>query len=164
MLQIQASCYCGAVSFRARTHTPYPYMHCYCSFCRKTGGSGGYGINIMAEAASLSVTGKDALLYHHGKEHDPESDELIENENRRYFCRHCGSALWAADPRWSQWIYPFAGSINTPLPTPPEIVHIMLEFAAPWVQPPTGAGHRHFQRYPDESIEQWHRRHGLYQK
>ena len=161
-MKIEGSCYCGAVSYSATSHTPYPYMHCYCSFCRKTGGSGGYGINIMAEAKSLSVNGEEYLEYHHGMEHDPDTDELKENENKRFFCRQCGSPLWAHDPRWSEWIYPFASNINTPLPKPPEIVHIMLDFAVPWVVVPSGEGHRHFQRYPDESIEQWHKRHKLF--
>lgn len=162
MLRIEASCYCGGVSYTADSHTPYPYMRCYCSFCRKTAGSGGYGINIMAQADSLQVKGRQAPAWHHGFEHDPVTDALLLNENRRYFCRECGSPLWAADPRWPEWIYPFAGSIDTALPIPPEIVHIMLDFAVSWVTVPQGAGHRHFARYPDESIEVWHRRHGLY--
>jgi len=160
-MKINGSCYCGGVTFTAETSTPYPYMRCYCSFCRKTGGSGGYGINIMADAATLTVTGEDNLLFHHGKEHDAKTDQLIENEGKRYFCRYCGSPLWGADPRWPEWIYPFASSIDTELPTPPEIVHIMLDFAAPWVNVPSGQGHKHFKRYPDESIMEWHTRHGL---
>lgn len=162
-MTLEGSCYCQAIRFSALSHTPYPYMRCYCSFCRKTAGSGGFGVNIMAEADSLQVQGKAALSFHHGWEHHPQTDALIENENQRYFCRHCGSPLWAHDPRWPQWIYPFAGVIDTPLPKPPEIVHIMLEFAAPWVDVPQGQGHRHFSRYPDESILEWHRRHGLYE-
>jgi len=161
-MKIEGSCYCGVVSYAAQTQTPYPYMHCYCSFCRKTGGSGGYGINIMAEANSLSVNGEENLHFHHGMEHDPDTDELKENENKRYFCRQCGSPLWAHDPRWPEWIYPFASSVSTPLPKPPEIVHIMLEFSVPWIEVPSGEGHRHFQRYPDESIVQWHQRHELF--
>jgi hypothetical protein len=30
--------------------------------------------------------------------------------------------------------------------------------------PEEGEGERHFERYPEESIEEWHRRHGLYQE
>lgn len=161
-MRLAGKCYCGAVSFSVISHTPYPYMRCYCSLCRKTAGSGGYGINIMAEAVTLEVEGKTHLAYHYGNEHDPKTDQLQQNKNRHHFCRHCGSHLWTADPRWSQWIYPYASVINTPLPIPPETVHIMLAFAAPWIEIPSGEGHRHFQRYPDESIEQWHHRHGLY--
>lgn len=162
-MQIEGSCYCGAVTFRAISHTPYPYMRCYCSFCRKTAGSGGYAINIMAQADTLSVNGEDGIHFHHGMQHDPETDELVQSPGKRYFCRHCGSPLWAADPRWPEWVYPYASAIDTPLPRPPETVHIMLEFVAPWVDVPQGEGHRHFQRYPDESILDWHRRQGLYQ-
>ena len=161
-MELEGSCFCKAVRFTATSHTPYPYMRCYCSFCRKTAGSGGFGCNIMAEADSLRIDGEKAPIFHHGREHDPNTDALIENENRRFFCPHCGSALWAHDPRWPQWIYPFAGAIDTSLPRPPEIVHIMLEFAASWVEIPHGEGHRHFRRYPDESILEWHQRHGLY--
>lgn len=138
-------------------------MRCYCSFCRKTSGSGGYGINIMAKADSLVIKGEKHLLFHYGREHDPQTDELIENQNRRYFCRFCGSPLWAADPRWAESIYPFASAVNTALPRPPEIVHIMLDFAASWVEVPSGKGHLHFNRYPDESILVWHKRHDLYE-
>lgn len=162
-MRLEGSCYCKAVRFSVTSHTPYPYMRCYCSACRKTAGSGGFGCNIMAEAASLELAGEAEMRFHHGYEHDPDTDALVENENRRYFCGRCGAALWAHDPRWPQWIYPFAGVIDTPLPRPPEIVHIMLDFAAPWVAIPRGEGHRHFQRYPDESILEWHRRHGLYE-
>jgi hypothetical protein len=161
-MDIIGSCYCSAVSFSAISYTPYPYMRCYCSFCRKTSGSGGYGINIMAQAESLSIKGEKHLHFHFAKEHDPKTDELIENKNRRYFCRHCGSPLWTADPRWSDSIYPFASAVNTPLPQPPEIVHIMLDFAASWVEIPSGDKHIHFKRYPQESILAWHKRHGLY--
>lgn len=162
-MNIEASCYCGKVKFLAVSHTPYPYMRCYCSFCRKTSGSGGYAINIMAQADSLNVQGQNSLVFHHGMQHDPDTDALILSQGKRFFCRHCGSPLWAADPRWPDWVYPYASAVDTLLPQPPEIVHIMLEFAVPWVEVPTGEGHRHYDRYPDESIEQWHMRHGLYE-
>lgn len=162
MIKLKGGCYCKAVTFSVSSHTPYPYLHCYCSFCRKTSGSGGYGINIMAETDSFSVSGEAHLGFHHGMEHDKDTDELKQSPGGRYFCRECGSPLWAADPRWPEWLYPYASSVYTPLPVPPESVHIMLEFKVPWVEVPTGDGHIHFDRYPDESIVDWHKRHGLY--
>ncbi len=162
MLELEGGCYCRAVSFTALSHTPYPYMRCYCEFCRTTSGSGGYGINIMAEADSMVVTGESHLASVHGKYHDSETDELVVSPGQRNFCRECGSPLWASDPRWPQWVYPYASAVHTPLPVPLEQVHIMLDFKAPWVEVPTGENHQHFNRYPDESIEDWHRRHGLY--
>lgn len=162
MMKLEGSCYCKSVTFSAMSHTPYPYMHCYCSFCRKTSGSGGYGVNIMAEADSLSVSGEQHIDYNHGMEHDKDTDELKLSEGRRYYCSECGSPLWAADPRWPDWIYPYASAVDTLLPTPPELVHIMLDFKAAWVEVPSGEGHKQFARYPDESIVDWHKRHGLY--
>ena len=56
-MKLEGSCHCGAVHFRVESHTPYPYMRCYCSICRKTAGGGGYAINIMGEAATLKIRG-----------------------------------------------------------------------------------------------------------
>jgi hypothetical protein len=162
MLKLEGSCYCKSVTFSAMSHTPYPYMRCYCSACRKSSGGGGYSINISAEADSLSIAGETYLGIMHSMEHDPKTDELIESEGRRLFCSRCGCHLWADDPRWPEWIYPCASAIDTPLPEPPEVVHIMLEFKVPWVKVPEGDGHQHFQRYPDESIIDWHQRHKCY--
>ena len=39
----------------------------------------------------------------------------------------------------------------------------MLEYKPSWVEVPEGPGHSHFQHYPDLSIEDWHKSHGLYE-
>ena len=57
-MEIKGSCYCGRVNFTAVSKTPYPYMRCYCSICRKTAGGGGYAINIMAQADTFKVEGE----------------------------------------------------------------------------------------------------------
>ena len=56
-MKLKGSCHCGAVKFTVDSHTPQPFMRCYCSICRKTAGGGGYAINIMGETATLKVTG-----------------------------------------------------------------------------------------------------------
>lgn len=48
-MELQGSCRCGGVKFSCLSHTPYPYMRCYCSICRKLAGGGGFAINIMAQ-------------------------------------------------------------------------------------------------------------------
>ena len=162
-MQIEGSCYCGRVRFSAVSHTPYPYMRCYCSMCRKTAGGGGYAVNIMAQADTFEVQGNQHVATHiNWVDDDSQPGRLTESPGKAYYCRDCGSALWSGDPRWPQWVYPYASAIDTPLPRPPETVHVMLDFAAPWVEIPRGQGHQHFRRYPDESIEDWHKRHGLY--
>jgi hypothetical protein len=132
--------------------------------CRKTAGGGGYAVNIMAESDTFTVEGSRYVAAHDNWIDDEEHPgQMARSPGKGYYCRECGSTLWAADPRWPQWVYPYASAINTPLPKPPELVHIMLDFAAPWVEVPSGPGHQQFARYPEESVEEWHRRHGLYQ-
>ncbi len=159
-MKLEGSCHCGAVRFAVHSRTPTPFMRCYCSICRKTAGGGGYAINIMGEAATLEVWGREDLAVYRARAGD--TDAL--SSARRHFCRRCGSALWAADPRWPELVHPFASAIDTPLPVPPERVHIMLGSAAAWVEAPRGDGDVHFPEYPDDSIEDWHRRRGLYEE
>ncbi len=160
MPRLKGSCHCRAVQFSLVSHTPQPYQFCYCSICRKTAGGGGYAINIMGEADTLEVEGEEHLsVYHakgtedHGKEPSPAG---------RRFCKHCGSALFILDSRYPKWAYPFASAIDTPLPVPPERVHVMLHYKAEWVEVLDTPEDMLFGGYPDQSIEQWHRKNGLY--
>jgi hypothetical protein len=61
VMVLEGSCHCGAVTFSLRSATPYPYMACYCSICRKTAGGGGFAVNIMGEADTLDVRGREAV-------------------------------------------------------------------------------------------------------
>ena len=56
-MQLKGSCHCGAVKFRLQSDSPVPFMHCHCSICRKTAGSGGYAINLGGDAKSMKVAG-----------------------------------------------------------------------------------------------------------
>ena len=67
--------------------------------------------------------------------------------------------MW--DPRWPELIHPFASAIDTPLPTPPERVHLMLGSKAPWVVPTVGKRDQRYDEYPREAIAEWHARLGL---
>ncbi len=112
---LEGSCHCGAVRFSLNSHTPVPYMRCYCSICRKTGGGGGYAINLGGDAATLKVDGEADITVYRVRLADGE-DGL--SPARRHFCRLCGSALWVADPRWPELVHPFASAIDTALPRP----------------------------------------------
>ncbi|QFT32404.1 Glutathione-dependent formaldehyde-activating enzyme [Labrenzia sp. THAF82] len=156
-MKLSGSCQCGSIGFEMESKTPYPYMRCYCSICRKVGGSGGYAINLMAEADSIKIRGADAKGVYNAVVDGKAS------QAERHFCKSCGSHLWLWDPRWPELIHPHAGAIDTPLPRAPETLHIMLEFKPDWIDVPDGPGHVHFQRYPDLSIEEWHKSHDLYE-
>ncbi|HWY61120.1 MAG TPA: hypothetical protein VNW15_04395 [Rhizomicrobium sp.] len=61
-------------------------------------------------------------------------------------------------------MHPFASAIDTKLPAPPSKVDMMLKFKAPWVKPDFGRGNVRFRKYPKFSIEEWHRRRGLWRE
>lgn len=160
-MQLQGSCRCGRVSFQVEAYAPVPYLHCYCSICRKTAGGGGYAINLGAWSDTLDVEGREYLGVFRAPLDDGSGGQH-RSSGRRHFCRHCGSALWLYDPSWPELVHPHASAIDTPLPSAPERVHIMLASKAPWVRVPDGPHDHHFEAYPEESLEAWHRRHGLY--
>ena len=152
---LEGSCHCGAVRFSVEAYAPAPYLRCYCSICRKTAGGGGYAVNLGAKAGTLRVEGEDAVTVFHARIDGEESPA------ERRFCARCGSALWVSDPRWPDLVHPFASAIDTPLLAPPECEHIMLGSKAGWVRVDAHRAERRYDEYPDDSLEEWHRRHGL---
>ena len=155
-MKLQGSCHCRAVRFSLDAHQPYPFMRCYCSICRKTAGGGGYAINLGGDYASLRVQGEENLSVYRARLENGET-----STGQRHFCRHCGSALWLYDPTWPELVHPHASAIDTPLPVPPDHVHMMLGSRAPWVEVIPTVGDAGFDGYPDESLADWHQRHGL---
>ncbi|KAI8922477.1 Mss4-like protein [Powellomyces hirtus] len=156
-MDIQGSCHCGKISFKCKSHTPYPYMRCYCSICRKTAGGGGYAINIMAQADSLVVEGKEHVKVYRAKNPDGAL-----STNHRNFCGECGSCLWGSDPSYKQWIYPFASAIDTDLPRPPINTCIFLDNKPQWAAGADNVGEKDvmYDTYPEDSIEDTHKKNG----
>ena len=162
-MQLEGSCHCGAVRFSVQSDTPYPFNRCYCSICRKTGGGGGYAINIMGRADTLKITGEENVSVYRSARNDRddyEADGL--SKARRYFCSKCGSALWVHGTDYPDFVYPFASAVDTPLPEPPEITHLMLDEKAPWVRLHVTDHDARFDRYPDTGIKDWHQQRGLF--
>ena len=163
-MKLKGSCHCGAVKFTLDSHTPQPFMRCYCSICRKTAGGGGYAINIMGDAATLKVSGAKNVAVYRARikgEGAKRGSRGTLSHARRNFCAKCASALWVWDPQWPESVYPFASAIDTPLPKPKQDVELMLDYAAPWADIPKGRAHKHYRESPRESIAGWHKKHGL---
>jgi hypothetical protein len=148
-MRLKGSCHCGAVRFSLESETPFPYLRCYCSICRKTAGGGGYAINIMGNRDTFRKRGRTRVY------------RATRGGGERHFCPKCGSALWVWDKHWPEWIYPFASAIDTPLPVPKERQHILLDSKANWVEVPRGPRDKRFREYPREAIIDWHRKRGL---
>ena len=160
-MNLEASCACGAVSFTVESQHPYPFNYCYCSICRKTGGGGGYAINLGGDAATLAVTGEESRAIFRATISDSATGESELSSAERHFCRNCGTALWLWDPRWPELLHPFASAIDTELPVAPERTHLMLGSKAGWVKPDIDEADKYFDEYPEESIAEWHQRLGL---
>ncbi|MBZ9992021.1 GFA family protein [Mesorhizobium sp. BH1-1-5] len=159
---LKGSCRCGAVRFEVESHTPVPFMLCYCSICRKQQGGGGFAINLGAAYETMNIRGKRSLGVYRAEIEDDEHPHCEVSTGERNFCRKCGSALWLYDPTWPELVHPFASAIDTDLPTPPEKVHLMLKYKANWVEPVVGRRDKVFDVYPEESIADWHKRTGMW--
>src|SRR3546814_9681809 len=86
-------------------------------------GGDGYAINLMADGASLQVRGRKWLgIYRAKLERD---GRCRTSSGQRHFCTRCASALWLYAPEWPDLIHPFASAIDSALPVPPSIVHLM---------------------------------------
>lgn len=159
-MHLNGSCHCRAVTFSLESDSPVPFMHCHCSICRKTAGSGGFAINLGGAADTLKVQGKKFISTFHAVIREP-GKRAKKSKAQRTFCSQCGSALWLWDPRWPELIHPQASAIDTKLPKPPEIAEIMLDYAPAWVDVPAGSKHKRYAHFPDESLADWHKRHGF---
>jgi hypothetical protein len=152
---LEGSCHGGGVRFRL------PFNLCYCSICRKTAGGGGFAINLGGDYSTLEIEGEDNISVYRAMVDDEDSDQRKKSPARRHFCKLCGSALWAWDPRWPELVHPNASAIDSELPAPPERTHLMVGSKASWVELCLGPDDKVFDGYPDESIASWHERLGL---
>lgn len=158
-LTLHGACRCGKVSFSVDSHAPVPFMRCYCSICRKTAGGGGYAINLHADMRTLKVEGETAIF--HATLDDGRGGCRI-STGERHFCNQCASALWVFSPEYPELVHPFASAIDSELPKAPSLVHMMLASKASWVVPQVGPEDECYDEYPDDALEDWHRRHGLW--
>ena len=156
--QLSGSCQCGKISFSVESETPVPYMFCYCSICRKTGGAA-FGCNIMGIRETLKVRGKTWLRSYHARIREPGKRARL-SKALRWFCGACGSHLYLSDDRWETGVWPYASAIDTPLPEPKQPISIMTRFKPSWAPAWLLSHGKSFERYPELSIADWHEREG----
>jgi hypothetical protein len=146
------------VQFRFDSDTPFPFMICYCSICRKLIGSAG-GVNIRGNKKTLGVMGAGNIKRYHAvmreKGKRPQRSSAL-----RTFCGACGAHLWLEEPKsYPNDFWPNAGVIDTPLPVPKEFALIFASDRPKWLPMPKRAT-RHT-GYPSFSILEWHEKRGL---
>lgn len=160
---LYGSCQCGAISFTVESHTPVPYQLCLCSICRKVAGSASGAINLCALAETLKISPPDAASklkkYHAIANRGKETQKKVNSE--RNFCSECGTHLWVFDSNWPELIHPFAGCIDGELPFPDQMVVLMAKDAPKWIKMPEGKKEV-YEGYPPMSINDWHKKHGVW--
>jgi hypothetical protein len=158
-MKLEGSCHCKAVRFSLESSEPVPFMRCYCSICRKTNGSGGFGINLGGDFNTLRVEGEESISVYRAML--PDQDGKVSESNcERRFCKRCGSGLWVYSPSWPDLVHPFASAIDTELPEAPVHTHMMVSSKAGWVPLDAATADKRFDQYPDESLADWHSRVG----
>jgi len=156
--KLLGSCQCGKVHFLVESETPVPFMFCFCSICRKTGGAA-FGCNVMGIRDTLKVTGKRTLRSYHARIREPNKPTGI-SKAKRWFCAACGTHLYLTDDHWPVGVWPSVAAIDTPLPEPKRPISIMTRFKPSWVPSWMVAHGPKHPRYPKQSIAAWHERQG----
>jgi hypothetical protein len=80
---LSGSCLCGAVSYRA-SGTPLRFLHCHCSRCRKSTGTG-HATNLLLNPGRVEWEGAEGHLVRYKV---PEAARFATT-----FCSTCGSPL-----------------------------------------------------------------------
>ncbi|KKK23119.1 hypothetical protein ARAM_000702, partial [Aspergillus rambellii] len=157
---LEGSCQCGGVEFNLESSTPVPYQLCACGICRKIGGHMGC-VNLGGIADSLKITkGKDLIKkYTAVKDRGTPNEKICETE--RNFCSNCSTMLWLWCHRWPDLIHPFASAIDTELPVPTEMSCIFDASKPKWATWPEG-NKVIYDQYPSDSLENWHKKRGLF--
>jgi hypothetical protein len=159
---LSGSCNCGAVRFTCQSHTPVPYQRCYCSICRKSAGGGGYAINLGGLTDTLKADDPKGAKSFFRAQIREDDGTWTQSTAERHFCSLCGTALWLFSPEWPELVHPFASAIDSELPKPPCSTHLMLRFKPSWVEVEHGPNDLTFDLYPRQSLEDWHKAHGMW--
>lgn len=159
-MTLEGSCQCGGVEFTLQSHTPVPYQLCACSICRKCGGYGG-SVNLGGIADSLEIKKGKELLKKYTAVRDRGKPSESKCSSERNFCSNCSSMLWLWDHHWPELIHPFASAIDTELPAPDEMTCVKGDSKPSWVRWPEGKKQVH-EQFGNNSIESWHKKHGLF--
>ena len=116
-------CVCGAVTWEIDGE-PAKFLHCHCSRCRRTTGTGHASNLIVPITSEIRWT---------GSEDDRRSYKLPDAERfTTHFCSRCGSVVPAREPDRELFAVP-AGSLDSEAGVR-EKLHIFTGSKAPWFE------------------------------
>ncbi len=116
---ITGSCHCGTVKFEVAGEITQ-FEHCHCHTCRKIHGTV-YGSSAITPADGFTVVdGEEGLTAYRSSP-----------GKQRFFCRYCGSHVFARTDAQPDRLLLRVGTLNTD-PLARAEAHIWVEDKAPW--------------------------------
>ncbi|WDE02750.1 GFA family protein [Thalassomonas viridans] len=115
----KGNCNCGAVTFEITTEISDVYI-CHCSICRKSTGSGGIAVLVIANDDFHWLTGTKLINTWHKPGHDWQTS----------FCKNCGSPLPGANDDARMHVP--AGLISEGGKNLKVAHHLWVDSKAPW--------------------------------
>ena len=113
------SCLCGTVRYQISGELGPGYF-CHCQRCRKASGSA-FGANAMVRSEDFVVTAGKASF----------NCFKAQTGLGRYFCAECGSPIMSVRESQPEVMRIRLGTLDTPLPQPPQ-AHIFVSSKAAW--------------------------------
>lgn len=122
MMNVNGSCHCGAISFRASVD-PAKVNLCHCTDCQKLSGSP-YRVSVPAAAGTFNLLSGNPRVYIKTAESGAKRAQA--------FCPDCGSPLFATTPGESPPVYMLRlGALAEREQLPPQR-QIWCQSAMPW--------------------------------
>ena len=110
---------------------PVAHLICHCRDCKRRTGSA-FGVSAQFKRSQLVRTNGERATYRIGDQWGEQSCAEW-GEQRRYFCRHCGSTLYWEINALPDTVVIAGGCFKEPLPEPEQVLY--PEDAFPWARP-----------------------------
>lgn len=117
---VTGGCYCGACRFYLQLPVQ-GVLHCHCSQCRRLSGAGyTTWVSVPVAGFSLCDDGRGLTRFR------------ASANTQRFFCRTCGSTVYATDRRYLEVVGVPLGVIEGAVGEAPSL-HAFYDSRAPWV-------------------------------
>jgi hypothetical protein len=118
---LTGSCFCKAVQYRITSAVPLA-INCHCNSCKKAGGGAFSSLAVIREKRLEIISGEKSL-----------TDFRLGEDVDKYFCRHCGTAIFNRNKRYPGRCMVAIGSLDNPESVPPT-ANIHCENMLDWVK------------------------------
>lgn len=118
---LTGSCFCKAIQYQITSAVPLA-VNCHCNSCKKADGGAFSSLAVIREKRFEIISGEESL-----------TDFRLGEDVDKYFCRHCGTAIFKRNKRYQGRCMVAIGSLDNPASVPPT-VNIHCESMLDWVK------------------------------